>query len=376
MGQVVRAARVALNGLKGAALWAQSPQAVARLYPGYFALVMATGVVSVSAHLLGIALLAEPLLWLNVAAYGVLVVLTALRLAFYSRRVVEDLTDHAKGPAFFTIVAGTCVLGSQIVTLTGDLYSAAVLGSVGAMLWFLLTYGFLTAITVREDKPDLAHGINGTWLIAVVGTQSVSTLGTLTAPILEPWVGAVLFLTAAMFLFGCVLYVLTITLIFYRMTFFKLDPEALSPTYWINMGAVATTTLAGATLLRYGPQAGLLGELAPFIKGLTVLFWVTATWWIPFLLLLGAWRHVYRGVSFQYEPQYWGMVFALGVYTVCTFDLADALQLPLLLPIARAFGYVALLSWLITLLGLIHALFAPAPMPERSSERVSLGGQG
>ncbi|MBI2073168.1 MAG: C4-dicarboxylate ABC transporter, partial [Gemmatimonadetes bacterium] len=125
-----------------------------------------------------------------------------------------------------------------------------------------------------------------------------------------------------------------------------------------------------------GTQAGLLGELAPFIKGLTVLFWVTATWWIPFLLLLGAWRHVYRGVSFRYEPQYWGMVFALGVYTVCTFDLADALQLPLLLPIARAFGYVALLSWLITLLGLIHALFAPAPMPERSSERVSLGGQG
>ena len=80
---------------------------------------MATGVVSVSAHLLGIVWLADPLLWLNVAAYSVLVVLTALRLAFYFRRVVEDLTDHARGPAFFTIVAGTCMLGSQIVTLTG-----------------------------------------------------------------------------------------------------------------------------------------------------------------------------------------------------------------------------------------------------------------
>lgn len=45
---------------------------------------------------------------------------------------------------------------------------------------------------------------------------------------------------------------------------------------------------------------------------------------------------------------------ALGAYTVRTFDLADVMQLPLLLPVARAFGYVALLSWLITLAGLIH----------------------
>jgi len=365
-----------VSSLRRGPLGPEFREAVARLYPGYFALVMATGVVSVSAHLLGIVWLADPLLWLNVAAYSVLVVLTALRLAFYFRRVVEDLTDHARGPAFFTIVAGTCMLGSQIVTLTGGLYAAAVLGSVGVMLWFLLTYSFLTAITVRDDKPDLAHGINGTWLIAVVGTQSVSALGTLTAPILAPWDEVVLLFAAAMYLFGCVLYILTITLIFYRMTFFQLDPEALSPTYWINMGAVATTTLAGATLLRHGPQAGVLAQLAPFSTGLTALFWVTATWWIPFLLLLGAWRHLYRGVSFRYEPQYWGMVFALGVYTVCTFDLADVMQLPLLLPIARAFGYIALLSWLITLAGLIHALFAPAPMVERRSEGVSLGGEG
>jgi tellurite resistance protein TehA-like permease len=360
----------------GLALWARSRQAIARLYPGYFALVMATGVVSVAAHRMGITWLARPLLWLNVAAYGVLMVMTVLRVAVHFRRVVGDLTDHARGPAFFTIVAATCLVGSQIVTLTGDLYAAAILGSVGVALWFLLTYSFLTVITVREDKPDLAHGINGTWLIAVVATQSVSILGTLTAGILAPWDEVVLLFGAAMYLFGCVLYMLTITLVFYRMTFFKLDPESLSPTYWINMGAVATTTLAGVTLLRQGPHVGILVELAPFSTGLTALFWVTATGWVPFLLLLGAWRHVYRGVPFRYEPQYWGMVFALGVYSVCTFDLAEVMQLPLLLPIARAFGYVALLSWLITLAGLTHALFAPAPMLERRGEGITLGGEG
>jgi hypothetical protein len=28
-----------------------------------------------------------------------------------------------------------------------------------------------------------------------------------------------------------------------------------------------------------------LGELSPFIRGLTLFFWVTGTWWIPLLML-------------------------------------------------------------------------------------------
>lgn len=51
-----------------------------------------------------------------------------------------------------------------------------------------------------------------------------------------------------MHLLGCVLYILLITLTFYRFAFFRLMPETLTPAYWINMGAVAITTLAGATL--------------------------------------------------------------------------------------------------------------------------------
>jgi hypothetical protein len=35
----------------------------------------------------------------------------------------------------------------------------------------------------------------------------------------------------------------------YRYAFFKMAPADLSPPYWINMGAVAISTLAGATLL-------------------------------------------------------------------------------------------------------------------------------
>ena len=51
--------------------------------------------------------------------------------------------------------------------------------------------------------------------------------------------------TLCMFLLGCMLYLPLITLIFYRFTFVNVTMAALTPPYWINMGAVAITTSGG-----------------------------------------------------------------------------------------------------------------------------------
>ena len=319
---------------------------VAALHPAYFALAMATGIVSIAAHLTAMPRIAIALFGLNIVFYVGLWVLTALRLLQHRDRVIADLLDHGRSVGFFTTVAATCVLGSQFVLLGGMWRAGAALWLVGIALWALITYSVLTILTVKPVKPPLAQGISGGWLLPVVAAQSVSVLGTQLAPGF-PSPERVLFFSLAMWLGGGMLYIWIISIIFYRYTFFPLLPSELAPPYWINMGAVAISTLAGALLVLAAPVSPLLTSLLPFLKGFALLFWSTATWWIPMLLVLGIWRHLFEGFPLKYDPLYWGAVFPLGMYTVCTIRLSQALDVPFLATLAGAFIFVALLAWLV-----------------------------
>lgn len=327
------------------------------LSPAYFALVMATGIVSVASHLLGMSLIADVLFRLNIVAYLILWLLSLLRIALCRRQFLSDMVDHQRAPGFFTVVAGSCVLGSQFVLISDNYHAAVSLWVLGMILWVGLTYTIFTALTIKENKPPLSEGITGGWLLAVVATQSIAVLSALMSSHWEqPYRLETNFMALSMWLWGGMLYIWMISLIFYRYTFFKLSPDDLTPPYWINMGAMAISTLAGALLIMNSPDAPFLRSLLPFLKGFTVFYWATGTWWIPMLAVLAVWRYVFKRFPLKYNPLYWGAVFPLGMYTACTFQMAQAMDLEFLRVVPRYFIYIALAAWLLTFAGLIYTL--------------------
>jgi tellurite resistance protein TehA-like permease len=60
------------------------------------------------------------------------------------------------------------------------------------------------------------------------------------------------------------------------------------------------------------------------------------------------------------------MVFPLGMYTVCTFQLSKAINFPPLLIIPRFFIYLALAAWVAAFIGLAHSLLFRVRIKEGS----------
>lgn len=338
-------------------------QKIKELLPAYFALVMATGIISLAAYFNGFERFGYFLFYLNLIFLSVLVFSYIYRCLFYWRHVLVDFESYKKGPGFFTIVAALCIVGNQFVILYQHFLIAKVLLVIAAVIWFVIGYGFFLNITVTEKKESLKNGISGTWLVFIVSIQALSTLTSILMEDFGTQAYVLLFLSLCLFLLGCIFYLYIMSLIIYRISFFSLHAGELGAPYWINMGATAITTLAGSMLILNTQQANFIIDILPFLKGFTLFFWVAGTWWIPLLILLGFWRHAIKKVPAPlspkgYDPSYWGMVFPLGMYTVCTFRLSEALQISFLKFIPQFFVFIAIFAWIVVIIGFLRHLLS------------------
>lgn len=323
------------------------------LSPAYFAMVMATGIVSCASFYLDYVVLANLLFICNIVFFCGLCVLALVRLILFKKELIRDLVDHVKGMGFFTFVAASSILGAQFILISDNYFFALILWYIALISWVIITYTIFTNLTIKNEKPSFAAGINGSWLLAVVSTQSLAVLSTRLSMYYIDYKLILNFFAFSMWLWGGMLYIWMISLIFYRYTFFKFSPGDLTPPYWINMGAMAISTLAGSLLIINTPNAPFLLSTLAFLKGFTIFYWVTGTWWIPMLFILAFWRHVYKRFPLTYDPLYWGAVFPLGMYTACTYEMAKAMNLEFLLVVPKYFIFLAIAVWLATFVGLL-----------------------
>lgn len=326
-------------------------QAIATLDPGYFALVMGTGIVSVGMRNHDLIAFSNALLWLAVLAYAVLVLLTIVRVAAFPTQLRSDFVDPSRGFRFFTFVAGTGVLGTRLA-LSGHRHTALALLGVASVAWILLGYIVpWTAVLGREDRPVIASA-NGTWFIWVVASQSLAVL----AAALEPTVGTgrreLALLAVFSWSVGVFLYAAAGIFVAARMMLYPLLPADLTPPYWVSMGATAITVLAGARIVQMA-DAPMVAVTRGLIAGASVVFWAFGTWLIPALVAAGWWRHVTHRIPLRYEATLWSIVFPIGMYGVAGHYIGAADHLPIVRVIGEDETWLALAVWAITFAAMV-----------------------
>jgi tellurite resistance protein TehA-like permease len=331
------------------------------LTPGYFALVMASGIISTGLRFQGHAVLSGALLGVCVTAFVVLLTLTGWRLVSFRAAVRDDFADPRRGFGFFTFVAGTNVLGVRL-GMEGHYELTAIGLAIAGTSWLVLGYVVpWTAVLSHAERP-VVGAANGTWFIWVVATQSV----TIAAATLEAEFATgrreLALLAVTCWSVGVFLYAAAGTVVALRLMLYPFGPEDLTPPYWVSMGALAITVLAGARIVEMA-DAPTVEVTRGLVAGLAVVLWAFATWLIPVLVAAGWWRHGRRNVPLRYEPTLWSIVFPLGMYAVAGIYLGEADHLPLVAGIGGVALWVALAVWVVVLVAMLRHVLLTVIVP-------------
>ena len=319
--------------------------ALQSLSPGYFPFVMATSIISTGTSLLGPSWLSRTLLVMASAALAVLIVATVLQLVRFRPNVAAAFHAPERVFAYFAVAAGLDVLGIRLAA-AGHPLATAILAGAAAVVWFVLTYGIPARLLLARSRDSVLGGVNGTWLLWVVATQSLSTVASTLVPVWPSQSGLLAPVAVGLWSVGLVLYLLLVTLILLRWLTVPVTPQTLGPPYWILMGATAIIVLAGARILQLPAALAVVKASAGFVEGFSFTLWAFGTWWIPLLVVLGFWRYIRRHWPLSYDPALWSVVFSLGMYSVATLTFGKVARIAFMAPLSRFMLWVALAAWL------------------------------
>ena len=219
------------------------------------------------------------------------------------------------------------------------------LAALAAAIWLGLTYALPASLLLTRERDSVLGGVNGTWLLWVVGTQSLAISASALVPVWPSQAGLLAPVGIGLWGVGLVLYLLLVSLILLRWLTVPMTPAVLGPPYWILMGATAITVRAGAQILMLPASLPVRAATAGFVAGFSFVLWSFGTWWIPLLIVLGLWRHLRHHWPLAYETALWSVVFPLGMYSVATLAFGKVTKLAFMAPIAHVMLWVAIAAW-------------------------------
>ncbi|WP_156750343.1 tellurite resistance/C4-dicarboxylate transporter family protein [Mycobacterium sp. 852013-50091_SCH5140682] len=280
--------------------------------PEMFAIVMATGIVSISAADHGFGVISVLLAALAAVALPVLMYLAAARWRTFDLRDIDTVVG------LFTYVAACAVLASRFAE-----YPVAVwgLGAMGLAGWLSLVPMLLKRMW-RLGPTGLRDRAHGTWELASVATSGLAIV--FVAEGIMFW--ALIFWVCALVAYG----VMTLLIAWRALG----QPEArrnVPPDHWILMGGLAIATLAGEHI-----HAALHpGPLAATVRIVTIATLAVATVQIV-PLAVTSWRQMLD----------WPAVFPLGMYSAATFAMTLETGWQPLSVVSLVFFWIALAAWL------------------------------
>jgi tellurite resistance protein TehA-like permease len=320
------------------------------LPPDIFAVVMATGIVSVAAGDRHYPRISDTLAALSSLAFVLLTAGLIVRVIARPRSAVGEIGDPDVALRMFTAVAACSVLG---VRFNRHPLLVWALGAASLGAWLLLVPLACRDVASRP-RAELRDHAHGAWLLASVGTAGV---GITAADLAVHQRSTELLLVAIGFwLLGLAGYVAVTWLIAWRAAAAPLVPDQVTPDSWILMGALAIATVTGdhVLLAAYTLGAGGLGWVRPA----TFVLWVLASLWIPVLLYAEMWRVDSRAGSLHFAGVWWSAVFPLGMYAAATAETAAVQHRAPLVTISLVLFWVAFTVWLLVAVGLAHRAVA------------------
>ncbi len=349
---------------------------IKNFHPASFAMVMATGIVSIAFEAMAFSGIARTLFALNLVFYLGLSFFLLTRMVFFLPDLMSDLRILRRALLSLTFVVGTNTIGIQLILFYQAVPLAIFLWFIALTGWLICNYFILfNLIAMREQA--LCKIVNGTTLLIAVSATSISLLGICLLNAMNMSDGLAYLAAGGFWFLGFVSYLIIITLLIYCLFFRQSDPVSWDAPYWICMGAAAIITLTGSEFITRMHLPPTWNNLRETVLWMTVFAWIIGTSWIPYLLFRDIQKFTCAGISapvsfwiktfpwlklafdkeyHTYDPSSWSRVFPMGMYTASLLSLTHATGYEFLTLISQYWGWFALLVWFLTLIGLLRSV--------------------